>query len=110
MPYRPMYSTSAARTWAAGLELFGNITRRHPKPAFGLATTTVDGVERKVTERIALRFPFCQITNFAREGCEALNDPNLLIGPPLSGHYATLLRGTVVGMTPTNETGKASER
>ena len=103
LPYLPMNYTAAARTLAAGLEVFTNITRRYPKPAFGLHTTLVDGSPRKVTERTVLRYPFCNILHFQREGCEERRDPKLLIVAPLSGHYATLLRGTVEAMLPNHE-------
>jgi poly(3-hydroxybutyrate) depolymerase len=103
LPYLPMNYSPAARTLAAGLEVFSNITRRYPKPAFGLATTKVDGVERKVTERIVVSMPFCNILHFEREGCAERKDPKLLIVAPLSGHYATLLRGTVEAMLPNHE-------
>jgi poly(3-hydroxybutyrate) depolymerase len=103
LPYLPMNYTPAARTWAAGLEVFSNITRRYPKPKFGFTSTLVDGQPRKVTERIALRLPFGQLKHFEREGCADRKDPKLLIVAPLSGHYATLLRGTVEAMMPNHE-------
>ncbi|MEK9970842.1 MAG: polyhydroxyalkanoate depolymerase, partial [Ferrovibrio sp.] len=103
LPYLPMNYTAAARTLAAGLEVFSNITRRYPKPEFGLATTVVDGIERRVTEHDVLALPFCRLKHFEREGCEGRNDPKLLIVAPLSGHYATLLRGTVEAMLPNHE-------
>jgi poly(3-hydroxybutyrate) depolymerase len=103
LPYLPMNYTAAARTLAAGLEVFSNITRRYPKPEFGLATTMVDGIERDVTEHDVLVLPFCRLKHFQRAGCETRNDPKLLIVAPLSGHYATLLRGTVEAMLPHHE-------
>ncbi|MCW0235816.1 MAG: polyhydroxyalkanoate depolymerase [Ferrovibrio sp.] len=103
LPYLPMNYTAAARTLAAGLEVFSNITRRYPKPAFGLATTMVDGTPRKVTEHDVLSLPFCNLKHFEREGCDGRNDPRLLIVAPMSGHYATLLRGTVEAMLPNHE-------
>lgn len=103
LPYLPLNYTAAARTLAAGLEVFSNITRRYPKPEFGLATTMVDGVEREVTEQDVLVLPFCRLKHFQRAGCETRNDPKLLIVAPLSGHYATLLRGTVEAMLPHHE-------
>jgi poly(3-hydroxybutyrate) depolymerase len=103
LPYLPMNYTAAARTLAAGLEVFSNITRRYPKPEFGLATTMVDGVECDVTEHDVLVLPFCRLKHFQRAGCETRNDPKLLIVAPLSGHYATLLRGTVEAMLPNHE-------
>ncbi|HEX6959334.1 MAG TPA: polyhydroxyalkanoate depolymerase [Ferrovibrio sp.] len=103
LPYLPLNYTPAARTLAAGLEVFTNITKRYSKPEFGLATTLVDGAPRKVTERIVVRSPFCHLKYFEREGCAERNDPKLLIVAPLSGHYATLLRGTVEAMLPGHE-------
>lgn len=103
LPYLPMNYTPAARTLAAGLEVFNNITRRYPKPKFGFTTTMVDGTPRKVTEEIVLRLPFGQLKHFAREGCEGRKDPKLLMVAPLSGHFATLLRGTVEAMLPNHE-------
>lgn len=103
LPYLPLNYTAAARTLAAGLEVFSNITRRYPKPEFGLATTMVDGIECDVTEHDVLVLPFCRLKHFQRAGCEARNDPKLLIVAPLSGHYATLLRGTVEAMLPNHE-------
>ena len=55
----------------------------------------------RVTEEIVHRKPFGQLKKFAREGVEG--DPKLLIVAPMSGHYATLLRGTVERMLPGHE-------
>src|SRR5205814_4860515 len=51
-----------------------------------------------VDEEILLRKPFGQLKHFAREGIET--GPALLIVAPMSGHYATLLRGTVERLLP----------
>jgi hypothetical protein len=45
-----------------------------------------------------LKKPFGQLKRFVREGVEG--GPRLLIVAPMSGHYATLLRGTVERMLP----------
>ncbi|WP_414655630.1 polyhydroxyalkanoate depolymerase [Ferrovibrio sp.] len=103
LPYLPLNYTPAARSMAAGLEVFNNITRRYPKPKFGLETTMVDGTTRRVREEVVLRLPFGQLKHFVREGCEERRDPKLLIVAPLSGHFATLLRGTVEAMLPNHE-------
>ena len=58
----------------------------------------VDGREVAVHEEIVLRKPFGQLKRFRREGVEG--GPKLLIVAPMSGHYATLLRGTVERMLP----------
>ncbi len=68
------------------------------KPDFGLTRTIVDGREVAVVEEIVVRKPFGQLKRFAREG--VTGQPRLLIVAPMSGHYATLLRGTVERMMP----------
>ncbi len=103
LSYLPGNQTPAARGMAAGLEVFERVTRRYPKPRFGLATTPVRGKRHEVREDIVLRLPFCQLKHFHRLGAEAGRDPKLLIVAPLSGHYATLLRGTVEAMLPNHE-------
>ena len=45
-----------------------------------------------------LRKPFGQLKRFVREGVDG--GPKLLIVAPMSGHYATLLRGTIERMLP----------
>lgn len=49
-------------------------------------------------EEIALRKPFGQLKHFVRDGVEG--SPKLLVVAPMSGHFATLLRGTVERMLP----------
>ena len=66
---------------------------------FGLDRTVVDGREVAVTEEIAVARPFGNLKRFHRAGVEG--GPKLLIVAPMSGHYATLLRGTVERMLPT---------
>src|SRR3546814_844669 len=71
------------------------------KPPFNLPFTEIDGKQVAVTERIECRKTFGQLKHFVREGRE--NDPKLLIVAPMSGHFATLLRGTVERMLPRHD-------
>jgi poly(3-hydroxybutyrate) depolymerase len=82
----------------SALEVFAHAAAPRGKPAFGLHHTVIDGAEVAVTEEIVLRKPFGQLKRFVREGVEG--GPKLLIVAPMSGHYATLLRGTVERMLP----------
>ncbi|MEO1161497.1 MAG: polyhydroxyalkanoate depolymerase, partial [Pseudomonadota bacterium] len=52
----------------------------------------------KVEEKIIVEKPFCRLLNFHRK--IKRKDPKVLIVAPMSGHYATLLRGTVESMLP----------
>ena len=83
---------------ASALEVFAHASAPRGKPEFGLERTEIDGREVIVSEQIVLRRPFGQLKRFAREGVDG--GPKLLIVAPMSGHYATLLRGTVERMLP----------
>ncbi len=95
-PLNPLAETTFGRTMAAGLEVFERATRRYGKPEFGLPTTIVNGETVKVTEKIVWSKPFCDLLHFHRDLPKSAElGPKILIVAPMSGHYATLLRGTV---------------
>ncbi len=100
---------SPASPWAhfggpvmgSALEVFAHAASTRGKPAFGLTETIVGGETVAVREEIVLQKPFGQLKRFVREGVE--DGPKLLIVAPMSGHYATLLRGTVERMLPRHD-------
>jgi poly(3-hydroxybutyrate) depolymerase len=100
-PANPLAYTGMAPLFASGLDVFEHASARRGKPAFGLDHTTVAGEEVAVREEILLRKPFGQLKHFVREGVEG--GPKLLIVAPMSGHFATLLRGTVERMLPDHD-------
>jgi poly(3-hydroxybutyrate) depolymerase len=103
-PFNPLANTSFGKNIAAGAELFERITRRYGKPVFGFQRTTIDGVSVEVKEEVVWERPFCRLLHFVREGAEPRRpQPRLLIVAPMSGHYATLLRGTVGAFLPTHD-------
>ena len=100
-PLNPFSHTPWGRSVAATAELFERTTRRYGKPAFGLDKTVVDWKTVPVTERVVWSKPFCNLIHFQRDVPSGRRtDPKLLIVAPMSGHYATLLRGTVEAMLP----------
>ena len=100
-PFNPLSYTPIGRNLAASAELFERMTRRYGKPAFGLDKTVVDGQEVAVEQEIVWMRPFCQILHFKRHlPLDAPRQSRLLIVAPMSGHYATLLRGTVETFLP----------
>jgi poly(3-hydroxybutyrate) depolymerase len=101
-PANPLSYSSMGPIAAAGLDVFAHAAAPRGKPAFNLPTTTIQGREVAVHEEIVLRKPFGQLKRFVREGV-AEGDPKLLIVAPMSGHYATLLRGTVQRMLPAHD-------
>ncbi len=100
-PLNPWTHTQWGRSVAASCEMFERVTRRYGKPAFGLGSTVVKGKTVTVTEQIVWRRPFCNLIQFAKPAAAA--QPKLLIVAPVSGHYATLLRGTVEALLPEND-------
>lgn len=104
-PMNLMPGNYGTRAVSAALEMFINATRRYGKPEFGLATTVVDGVETPIVEEVVWQKPFCQLLHFRRASAAAADrrDPKVLIVAPMSGHYATLLRGTVQSMLPEHD-------
>lgn len=97
-PFNPVSYFQGGRTIAAAAEVFERVTRRFGKPEFGLPFTTIDGKQVAVTEEIVVEKPFCNLLHFKRR--TKRKDPTVLIVAPMSGHYATLLRGTVEALLP----------
>jgi poly(3-hydroxybutyrate) depolymerase len=97
-PANPFGYSGGGQVMASALDVFAHAAAPRGKPDFGLTATTVNGRAVAVREEIVLRKPFGQLKRFVREGVEG--GPRLLIVAPMSGHYATLLRGTVERMLP----------
>jgi poly(3-hydroxybutyrate) depolymerase len=100
-PFFPLSYSRYGRSVAATCELFERTTRRHGKPVFGLDETRIDGKAVAVTEEIVHRRDFCDLIHFRRESSR--QDPKVLLVAPMSGHFATLLRGTVQALLPDHE-------
>jgi poly(3-hydroxybutyrate) depolymerase len=104
-PFNPFMHTPAGRHAAAACEVFERSTRRYEKPEFDLPSTVVDGAEVAVTEQVVWERPFCKLVHFKRDipAKRAASDPRILLVAPMSGHFATLLRGTVETFMPNHE-------
>ncbi|MEP4034229.1 polyhydroxyalkanoate depolymerase [Roseibium polysiphoniae] len=99
-PLNPMTHTEYGKSIAAGCEVMERMTRRYGKPEFGLGETTVSGVKVPVHENVVWSRPFCDLLHFERATERKKDDPKILVVAPMSGHYATLLRGTVEALLP----------
>ena len=87
---------------ASALEVFAHVYEQRGKPAFGIDAVEVNGKKRRVRENVVYEKPFGSLRHFRRAGLPK-NAPKLLIVAPMSGHYATLLRGTVRRMVERHE-------
>ena len=100
-PLNPASHYSLGRSIAASAELFQRVTKVYGKPSFGIETVLVGGERVPVTERIVWRRPFCNLIHFERSiPSPRYPSPKVLVVAPMSGHYATLLRGTVEALLP----------
>ncbi len=104
-PANPLSYTYFGRQMAAGSEMLERLTKRYTKPVFGLATTPMNGKKVRVVEKIVDEKPFANLIHFqkrfsATHTAKNKKQPKLLITAPMSGHHATLLRGTVEGLLP----------
>ncbi|MDR3493301.1 MAG: polyhydroxyalkanoate depolymerase [Ancalomicrobiaceae bacterium] len=103
-PLNPLAHTHYGRSIAAACEVFERSTRRYGKPEFGLETALVGGTRVAVAERVVWEKPFARLVHFERDlPAGRRPDPKILIVAPMSGHYATLLRGTVEALLPRHE-------
>jgi poly(3-hydroxybutyrate) depolymerase len=102
-PVLPMGYFGMGPVVASALEVFAHLYEKRGKPQFGIASVqTTDGKAHELHEAVVLQKPFGALRHFRRAGLPK-NAPKLLIVAPMSGHYATLLRGTVARMVENQE-------
>ena len=83
---------------------YGKLTEHYlsrviSKPDWGINSFVADGKEYSVSKKTILRKPFCELIKF--ETTRKINsNKKVLIIAPMSGHYATLTRNTVLSLLP----------
>jgi poly(3-hydroxybutyrate) depolymerase len=103
-PFNPLAHTPLGKNAAAGFEMFERMTRRYGKPEFGIHTVESGGRRVLVTEEVVWQRPFCELRHFRKHLDAGVSPgPKLLMVAPMSGHYASLLRGTVEAMLPDHD-------
>jgi poly(3-hydroxybutyrate) depolymerase len=100
-PLTGVVDNQALRNLTAAYELIARAGLTHARPAFGIGSVTVGNREVAVRERPALSTPFGTLVHFKKD--VDAPQPRVLLVAPLSGHFATLLRGTVRTMLPDHE-------
>jgi poly(3-hydroxybutyrate) depolymerase len=100
-PVNPASDTQMGRRLYAGADLFSNVTRRYGRPNWNIDSVVIDGAEVRVRPVVEWSSPWVKMIHFSRDQADMRRagrktlEPAVLIVAPLSGHYATLLRGTV---------------
>jgi poly(3-hydroxybutyrate) depolymerase len=104
-PANPLYYTTFGKSVAAACEMFERSTRRYGRPEWRISSTSVGGQRVPVHISTVWERPFCRLIHFERvfEHRPRRPQPRLLIVAPMSGHYATLLRGTVEAFLPNHD-------
>jgi poly(3-hydroxybutyrate) depolymerase len=104
-PINPLAATTFGKSMAAAAELFERSTRRYGRPEWEITDTTVGGERVPVHITVPWERPFCRLVRFERSIGHMPHrpQPRLLIVAPMSGHYATLLRGTVEAFLPNHD-------
>ncbi len=104
-PINPLSYTTFGKSVTAGLEVFERSTRRYARPEWRISSTLVGGERVPVQISTVWERPFCRLIHFERvfEHRPRRPQPRLLIVAPLSGHHATLLRGTVEAFLPNHD-------
>ncbi len=86
---------------AAACEMISRAGMSHRRPDFGIDRAIVNGESVAVYEEPVVETPFCTLLHFAKQ--IAVPQPRVLLVAPLSGHFATLLRGTVATILPDHD-------
>src|SRR5471030_1929154 len=104
-PFNPLAHTTYGKSMAAAAELFERSTRRYAKPNWGIDSVLIGGERAPINITPVWERPFCRLLHFERMFCHMPRrpQPKLLIVAPMSGHYATLLRGTVEAFLPNHD-------
>jgi poly(3-hydroxybutyrate) depolymerase len=95
------YTPPAMRQLAAGLTVFAELGLTHHRPSFGIESVALTEGPVAVTEVAADDTPFGTLLHFRKDS--SIIQPRVLIVAPMSGHFATLLRGTVEVMLPDHD-------
>jgi len=107
-PMHPLFDTNTGKALSAALDVFESTTRRYNKPEWMLADPIVD-IAKKEKAKLSIKTihkkPFCNLVHFQRTSpiLKKRKDPKVLVVAPISGHYATLLRGTIERLIPNQD-------
>jgi poly(3-hydroxybutyrate) depolymerase len=104
-PINPFAHTQFGKSVAAACEMYERSTRRYAKPEWNIDSVLVGGERVPVRITPVWERPFCRLLHFERmlERAPRVPQPKVLIVAPMSGHYATLLRGTVEAFLPKHD-------
>ena len=92
-PFSSMFDRSALQPLSAAYQMMARAKLTHARPAFDIASVRVGNADVPVSEVIVHEAAFGSLLRFRKH--TDVKQPRVLLIAPLSGHYATLLRGTI---------------
>jgi polyhydroxyalkanoate depolymerase len=87
--------TSHGRSIRAACELLTLAGLTPVRPPFDIDSVVSEGKSVAIVEEVAAHTPFCSLLHFRKQTPPSVPQPRVLVIAPMSGHFATLLRGTV---------------
>ncbi|MES2158329.1 MAG: polyhydroxyalkanoate depolymerase [Pseudomonadota bacterium] len=91
----PMADWAMPRRMFALMDVFQGAKVTHKRPAYNIDSVVNGNAEVAVRDEVVLDLPFGDLLHFAKDEVEAAQ-PRVLVVAPMSGHFSTLLRSTVV--------------
>jgi poly(3-hydroxybutyrate) depolymerase len=100
-PASPLAYTQLGHSMAAGAEVLDSVLRHRGKPEWAIGPIQIEGGLVPVAEDVIATRSFCRLIRF--RAARAGTMPKILLVAPMSGHHATLLRGTVEALVAEHE-------
>lgn len=91
----PMADWAMPRRMFALMDVFQGAKITHKRPSYNIHSVMSGNAEVAVREEVALDLPFGDLLHFAKDEVETVQ-PRVLVVAPMSGHFSTLLRSTVI--------------
>nr|WP_294520178.1 polyhydroxyalkanoate depolymerase [uncultured Rhodopila sp.] len=95
------YTPAPLRQLGAALTMLADGGLSHQRPDYGFRTVKMGNDVVGVTEESRLETPFGTLLRFRKDS--DIQQPRVLVVAPMSGHFATLLRGTVAVLLPDHD-------
>ncbi len=95
------YTPGPLRQFGAACSILADSGLTHHRPDYGLRTSKIGNTVVPVTEEAVFDTPFGTLLRFKKD--TDVEQPRVLVVAPMSGHFATLLRGTVTVMLPDHD-------
>jgi poly(3-hydroxybutyrate) depolymerase len=95
------FTPAPLRQFGAACSLLADSGLTHQRPDYGFKTTRMGNDVVAVTEETRFETPFGTLLRFRKD--TDVVQPRVLVVAPMSGHFATLLRGTVAVLLPDHD-------